>query len=453
MPPTPSKTRELIAVFVALATVFFFFFLSSPLRADTNEGLQKKINESNAKIAELEKEIAAYEVQLTGIGNEKKTLENEVSRLDLSRKKIGADISVTERKISATNLELEDLGGAITDKESRIENGRGVIGKSLRAIYQAGDTTLAEHVLASAKLSDAWEETDKLRRLESALKDEIRSLRETKEELTVNYQSVEARQAKLVSLKRELAGQKTILDQNRKEQSALLSQTKNKESEYQKLLEEKRTAKAEFEQELSAYENQLAYNLDPSTIPKAGSGVLSFPVSSDFMSRCQTKQKTFGNLYCITQYFGNTAFAQSGAYKGNPHNGVDFGVPEGTKVVSALSGTVQNTGNTDNPRPPYCYSYGKWVLVKHNNGLSTLYAHLSHVSVSEGDSLSTGNLVGYSGKTGYATGPHLHFTVFASNAVKVLQMKDIPNRKSSPCDSKFVPVAPTAAYLNPIEYL
>src|SRR3989344_3754044 len=148
-PSASSKMREFLAVLIALAAVFFFFVvLPGQIRAGANEDLQKKIDGSNAKIAELEKEIAAYETQLIGIGNEKKTLENEVSRLDLSRKKIGADISVTEKKISAANLELEDLGGAITDKERRIENGRGAIGKSLRAIYQEGETSFAEHVLA-----------------------------------------------------------------------------------------------------------------------------------------------------------------------------------------------------------------------------------------------------------------------------------------------------------------
>ena len=442
--------REFLAVLIALAAVFFFFVvLPGQIRAGANEDLQKKIDGSNAKIAELEKEIAAYETQLIGIGNEKKTLENEVSRLDLSRKKIGADISVTEKKISAANLELEDLGGAITDKERRIENGRGAIGKSLRAIYQEGETSFAEHVLASAKLSDAWEETDKLRRLETALKDEISSLRETKEELTVDYKSTEAKQAKLISLKRELAGQKIILDQNRKEQATLLSQTKNKESEYQKLLEEKRTAKAEFEQELSAYENQLAYNLDPSKIPRPGSGVFAFPMAEDFIARCKNKEKTYGNIYCITQYFGDTAFARSGAYDGKGHNGIDFGVPEGTRIGTALSGVVQATGNTDQYKG--CYSYGKWVLVEHGNGLSTLYAHLSHISVSKGDALSTDGLIGYSGKTGYATGPHLHFTSYISDAVRLVRLGDIKSKTN--CANAVITVAPTPAYLNPIQYL
>jgi len=420
-----------------------------PARGDTNEELQQKINESNAKIAALEKEIAQYEGQLVNIGNQKKTLEGEVGRLDLSRKKIGTDIAVTENRVSAATLQLEDLGGEISTKEQRILNGKKAIGQSFRTLNQIGDTTLVEHILAATRLTEAWEESDKLRQLEGNIQNEIKVLQTTKEELTVNYRSVEERRAQLVSLKKELAGQKAILDQNRREQATLLSQTKNKESEYQKLLDEKRQAKADFEREISEFEAAIAYNLDPTTIPNPGSGVLSSPMPSDFMARCGTQQKTFGNLYCITQYFGNTPFAQSGAYNGQGHNGVDFGIPEGTRIGSALAGVVQATGNTDAYKG--CYSYGKWVLVKHGNGLTTLYAHLSHISVSAGDSLPTGGLIGYSGKTGYATGPHLHLTAYVSDAVQIVRLGDIKAKTN--CANALVPVAPTAAYVNPMQYL
>jgi len=240
-----------------------------------------------------------------------------------------------------------------------------------------------------------------------------------------------------------------LLDQNRKEQVTLLSQTKNKESEYQKLLQEKQAAKTTFEQELRDFEAALQYNYDPSKIPAAGSGVLKFPLDPSFMERCKTRQSTFGNIYCITQYFGNTPFARTGAYNGKGHNGIDFGAPEGTKIVAALSGVVIGTGNTDIYRG--CYSYGKWVLVQHANGLTTVYGHMSLVSVIPGDVVPTGGLLGYSGKTGYATGPHLHLSVFASDAVKLTHYGDV--RPTSKCAPATIPIAPTEGYLNPMVYL
>ena len=84
---------------------------------------------------------------------------------------------------------------------------------------------------------------------------------------------------------------------------------------------------------------------------------------------------------------------------------------------------IVGTGNTDEPRG--CYSYGKWILIKHENGLSTLYAHLSLIKVNAGETVNTGDIIGYSGNTGYSTGPHLHLTVYATQGVKIVRLGDI----------------------------
>lgn len=152
----------------------------------------------------------------------------------------------------------------------------------------------------------------------------------------------------------------------------------------------------------------------------------------------------------ITQNFGNTPFAQSGAYNGKGHNGMDFAASIGTPIRAALSGTVLGTGNTDIVRG--CYSFGKWVLIKHGNGLDTLYAHLSQINVSTGESVGTGEVIGFSGETGYATGPHLHFGVYVSSATQIIQLGQATNQKT-PCANAVMPVAPLSGYLNPMNYL
>lgn len=411
--------------------------------------LAAKIAEQNAKIATLEKEIAQYERELTVLGSAKKTLENEVKRIDVSRKKIGSDISVTQSRITETTLEIKELGGEINQKERSISAGKEAVYRAFQNIYKISDSTLVEHLLTADGLDGAWVAADRERVVQESLRKHIDGLLETKEELTEDLSETQKKQNQLKGLQRELANQKLVLDQNRKEQSELLTSTKNKESEYQTLLAQKQAAKLEFERQLGDYEAQLQYSLDVTAIPKAGSGVLSFPVDSAFLSKCKDRYSTFKNNYCITQHFGNTSFAQSGAYNGKDHNGIDFGVPTGTKIVSALPGVVTAVGNTDSYKG--CYSYGKWVLVKHTNGLSTLYAHLSVISVVQGETVSRGELVGYSGKTGYATGPHLHFTLYASDAVKVVRYGDVKAKTN--CANATIPVAPTDAYLNPMSYL
>ena len=114
--------------------------------------------------------------------------------------------------------------------------------------------------------------------------------------------------------------------------------------------------------------------------------------------------------------------------------------------MSAGSGTIMGIGDTDRVCPGA--SYGKWILVKHPNGLATLYAHLSLVKVVANQTVATGEVIGYSGNTGYTTGPHLHLTVYVADAVQIIQ------KKSQVCGGTYtLPVAPTNAYLDPLIYL
>ena len=175
--------------------------------------------------------------------------------------------------------------------------------------------------------------------------------------------------------------------------------------------------------------------LNPSEIPTVGKGILRWPVDN----------------VRVTQYFGNTAFAASGAYNGKGHNGIDLGISIGTPLKAALSGIVLGTGNTDATRG--CYSFGKWVMIRHNNGLSTMYAHLSDIKVTEGQSVATGQLIGYSGDTGYATGPHLHFGVYVTSVTEIIRLGSATNRTSA-CSNVVMPVPRSqSGYLNPLNYL
>jgi murein DD-endopeptidase MepM/ murein hydrolase activator NlpD len=91
-------------------------------------------------------------------------------------------------------------------------------------------------------------------------------------------------------------------------------------------------------------------------------------------------------------------------------------------------------------------------MLEHSNGLNTMYAHLSVISVSKGQSVNTGDVIGYSGMTGYATGPHLHFGVYATAGVKITTLGAYRGA-TTPCQNASMPVAPANAYLNPLSYL
>ena len=83
------------------------------------------------------------------------------------------------------------------------------------------------------------------------------------------------------------------------------------------------------------------------------------------------------------------------------HNGLDIEAPMRSNIYAALSGEVVQASSY--------YSYGNLVVIRHDNGFSTYYAHLDKILVSVGDRVVQGQLIGLSGNTGYTTGPHFHF--------------------------------------------
>lgn len=420
--------------------------------AQDADALREQIEEINRRRAAIDDEIAGYQKQLNVLSGEKQTLQSAIQTLDVTRSQTASQIRSTENKIASANLKLQELSLEIADKETVIAIDRATVAQSIRTMAQMDDLSTFEYLLSSRDLSDAWAAVDASTSVNEALRTHAQALSETKQVLAGQHEQVGTTKKDLSSFSIDLNTQKKALDVNRQNKQSLLSQTQSQEAAYQDLIAKKRAEQALFESELDRLEQQLEGNVDATKIPSAGSGVLAWPFSSTYMANCASKSGVLGNVHCITQSFGNTSFSTANPqiYNGSGHNGVDFSAPSGTALQAALSGTVTDTGNTD--AAPGCYSFGKWVLIKHANGLSTLYAHLSSIQVSAGQTVSTGTVIGYSGMTGYATGPHLHFAVYASDGVQVMTLAQFRGA-TSPCANAKMPVAPREAYLNPMSYL
>lgn len=411
-------------------------FLLAPLFAfGQSTELQTQIDERKAAIEALEKEIVQYQRELEAVSREKQTFESAIRALDLSIKKVSADIRLTEKRITAKDQEIRELGVNIKDTRATIDGHRAAIAETLRGVSQAEDNGLTTTILAYGRLSSFFDELATRRQFQTAVEERVGELSAAKKNLEDKKTVSEKKRHELASLRTELIDQKKGLDVTKTEKNKLLASTKNRESNYQRLIGEKMEARAAFEAELGELEGKLHLSIDPSRLPKVGSGVLSWPIDSPY----------------ITQYFGNTTFATANPqiYSGKGHGGIDLRAAVGTPIKAALAGVVEGIGDTD-LTCPYA-SYGRWVLIRHGNGLTTLYAHLSYIKVSKGQAIGTRETIGYAGNTGYATGPHLHFSVYATQGVEISSLAS----KSPACRGRIytLPIADQKAYLNPLSYL
>ncbi|MFE7123279.1 peptidoglycan DD-metalloendopeptidase family protein [Streptomyces sp. NPDC057617] len=139
---------------------------------------------------------------------------------------------------------------------------------------------------------------------------------------------------------------------------------------------------------------------DPSTTTPADDNSGSAPAPSD--SPDQSSGSGFTAPVDDAQ-IGTPYHASGSSWASGYHTGVDFLVPSGTEVKAVGAGTVVTAD--------WGGSYGNEVVIQHSDGHYSQYAHLSSISVSEGDTVSEGQQIGLSGATGNVTGPHLHFEI------------------------------------------
>jgi len=404
-----------------------------PAEASLLDNLKNALTGKQSVIQQLDQEINQYRSAVTQTQAKKQTLQGELNQIIQTDKTLAGQLKNTEGKISAAAKTINEIASEIKTKEEIIADHQLALAESLRQLSDKDRLSLVETLLAYDQTAELWDDLASLDKFRTSVEDRVAELNQVKQTLAQKKAAEEAEKTKLAQLKAKLADEKQIVAQNKVAKDKLLTATKNEEASYQQLLADRLEKKRLVEEEIKKLEAEINLTVNPSKLPATGKGVLSWPLDK----------------IVITQYFGNTAFASANpqVYNGSGHNGVDFGAAVGTEVKAALSGAVLGAGNTDTA----CQgaSYGKWVLLQHPNGLTTLYAHLSLIKVVAGQTVTTGEVIGYSGNTGYSTGPHLHFTVFASDGVKIgtLQSK-VPG-----CGVYTLPLGAKESYLNPLSYL
>lgn len=414
--------------YILLISLLFVSTNTTAQTATTSDVLKSKIEERTNQIKQLEAEITQYNTEIVNTQGQAKTLQTTIKTLDLTKKKISTDINLTENKITKTNLTIQDLDGQIDDTRERIDNNKIAIGTAIKSAYLIEENGFLPLILSKANISEVWTDIDNTRQIRESIRDKTKELALLQKDMETKQGTLKGQKNQLVGLKQDLNGQKQAVELTAKEKADLLSQTKNKEQAFKELVKTKEQLKAQFEREVYDYESQLHYMIDPTSYPKPKSGIFAWPLD---------------NIY-LTQKFGKTVGAEK-LYTSGSHNGVDFRASLGTRVKNVLEGTVMGTGNTD--VYPGCYSFGKWVFVQHDNGLSTIYGHLSVISAQKGQRIQTGDLIGFSGNTGYSTGPHLHISVYATQGVRIEKFVN-----SRGCKEATLPLADIRAYLDPLNY-
>jgi len=376
--------------------------------------LREQISLKEEEIKKLEAEEAVYKQALSQTQSESKTLKNLISSIESRINQLTVNLKITKAKISKNESDIKLHSREIKEKEKEIQNRKLAMGESMRFLARLENQGLAAMILRSDKLSDVLNSNQYLVNLENGLYNNFIILERDKAELEGLVGEEKNLKKDLDDFKSELIVKNNLVQKQKEEKNKLLAETKNKETEYQKMISQAQIKQAEIQSEIFELEDKLRGQVGG--VPPPRPGALTWPL-----------------LGRITQGYGPTSITgfYNDAYKF--HNGIDLAAYYGAPIRAALDGVVTASG--DNGK----YAYGEWLAIRHSNGLTTLYAHLSAKAASVGQAVSQGQIIGYEGSTGFVTGPHLHFTVYSTNTFKV--------------EKRWFGLLPLGGSINPFDYL
>ena len=372
---------------------------------------QSDINSKNAQIKQLEKQIQDIQNRKNQTSQQKSNKEAEVNNLKQQINNLNSDIKKLQgqlvqvgQQINETDTDIQETNQNIQELETQIESNKSNIKSLVESLYKSAlvrNEVIA--VVSSDKLSDVFSSIEYSNTIQMRIQMLLNETIEKKVALDITNQNLANQKATLASTQGALEDTKESIEnsknsvQNKAKASEIavnqLNASINNLNSQQKSLEEQRKSTAV----------ELA-NLEAALLKQFGRGGGTVCSARGYAWPVQGGR--------ITQGFGMTSFARSGAYGGAGHNGIDIGAPNGTPVYATASGTVVSVGFNDN-------SYGKWIVIKHTDGYYSLYGHLSQQRVSNGQTVNRGDRIGDIGSTGFATGPHLHFTIYLPNSLRV----------------------------------
>lgn len=326
--------------------------------------------------AELQKQLKAIQADKSKALDQKALLEQQINATQAEINNIAAQITQYDQLIAQKETEL-----AATEEKERAQYE--LFCKRVRAMEEAGTVSYWSILFDSADFADLLDRAtfvSEIMEADNKIMDDLAALRKSieaqKAELETSRADQQTQRDALVALKKEL-------DAKEADAAALVQKIQSQESEYQSSRDALKREEEEVEAQIIKKQKEIQ--------AKIAAGQISFDPGTGW-------QWPVPGRYKITSTFGPRIHPITGL-PGN-HTGTDVAAPKGTAILAARGGVV--TIST------YNNSYGNYVVVQHDNGIATLYAHMSSRAVSEGQIVTQGQTLGYVGSTGSSTGNHLH---------------------------------------------
>lgn len=362
-------------------------------KEDHSEELDRLENERQETldaIGQLKDSISSVQQDINSLQKEKNTIQSYISQLDKQMDSLSSQITAFEGKIEDKIADIEKTKEELEAAKIACEEQYEAMKLRIQFIYENPSATFLEMLCSTESIAELINRADYVVSMSGYDRDMMEKLVETKEEIELKEETLQAELEELEMMQAELESQKKKVNASINSKKGELTAKANElgdasadQAAYQKQLEEQ-------ERLLNEIEDQIARAANPDAYQGSATG---------FIWPCPSYTR-------ISSYFGPRPQPVPGA--STNHKGVDLAAPYGSAILASASGVVTTSR--------YSASAGNYIVIAHGNGISTVYMHASALLVSVGESVEQGEVIAKVGSTGYSSGNHLHFGVIKNGS-------------------------------------
>ena len=378
---------------LALVCVFVI-----PARADDirsqKAAVDQKINALQGKLAITRQGEATLRSRIASLDNRIGALETQVGSVTSQLASLEQDLALRRQRLTDLTQLYKLQSHRLTALRHQYTLAVGMLNKRIVAIYEGGVPTTLDYILGASSLEEVLTKLDYVKRIgaedkliaaqvKRAKLAMLRNVSETKKlrlKVLGDEHALAVRAQQVQDNKNALVASQNDLSRAKSSQAVDLSNLSAQDRALADEIAGEQAASARLQAQIIAAQSHSSVTATPSS---AG---LIWPVNGP-----------------VTSPFGPRPSM------GDFHPGIDIGVPSGTPIHAAAAGSVIYCG--------WESGYGNLVVIDHGGNLATAYGHQSAIAVSCGQQVAQGQVIGYTGCTGYCFGPHLHFEVRINGSV------------------------------------
>lgn len=375
--------------------------------------LANGVTDAQNELNSIKKQISANQSEISAVENEVQGYLDEIEALDSEIATYTEKLDELQSQIDTINSQVEQYQNDLQNSAQLYNSAEDIYTTRLRTIYENGIPSVFEILVSSDGIGDFFSKLGVYTSILEYDQSLIGNMKSQKEYVDYLKNGIEEGKLSVEQLsydyEKSASELQTVKAQKQSKVDSLNSSKTKLLAASKILLDEQEKAEANLQEEI----RKAAATVGPNN--QLFSDVFIWPTTSSY----------------ITANFG---WYSPGGYQ-TWHSGTDIGVSTGTQVFAAASGKVLRAVTvTSDPNGPYTasgykdhsysaangYGYGNYIMIDNGldssgNRIYTLYGHLSSVNVSQGQTVSQGQVIGYSGNTGNSYGSHLHFEVRVNN--------------------------------------